>query len=207
MRSYCECWGFPVAQMVIIGQHCRRPRFDPRVGKIPWRREWLPTLVFLPGEFHGQRNLEGYSPQGHKELDTTEQLTLSLSFSCHSAYGILVPQPGIEPEPQQWKHWVLTAGPQGNSLQQYFLYWKFSINELFKFLRWEQLRSSQDWGPSNAHKGPSTANRKAGGDGLTGVSCLWVLVSGVGWIVFSLKIHTVWTLRMWSYLKIESLQI
>ena len=32
------------------------------VGKIPWRREWLPTAVFLPGEFHGQRSLEGYSP-------------------------------------------------------------------------------------------------------------------------------------------------
>ena len=42
------------------------------VGKIPWRREWQPTPVFLPGEAHGQRNLEGYSPWGCKELDTTE---------------------------------------------------------------------------------------------------------------------------------------
>ena len=48
--------------------------------KIPWRREWLPTPVFLPGEFHRQRSLEGYSPWGHKELDTVEQLTLSLSW-------------------------------------------------------------------------------------------------------------------------------
>jgi len=32
------------------------------VGKIPWRREWLPIPVFLPGEFHGQRSLAGYSP-------------------------------------------------------------------------------------------------------------------------------------------------
>jgi len=31
-------------------------------GKIPWRREWLPTPVFLPGEFHGQRSLAGYFP-------------------------------------------------------------------------------------------------------------------------------------------------
>ena len=46
--------------------------------KIPWRREWLPTLVFLPGKFHGQRSLVGYSPWGHKESDMTEQLTLSL---------------------------------------------------------------------------------------------------------------------------------
>ena len=58
---------------------CRRPGFDPWVGKIPWRREWQPTPVFLPGESHGQRKLAGYSPGGHRELDSTEQLTLSLS--------------------------------------------------------------------------------------------------------------------------------
>ena len=42
------------------------------VRKIPWRRKWQPTSVFLPGESHGQRSLVGYSPWGHKELDTTE---------------------------------------------------------------------------------------------------------------------------------------
>ena len=47
---------------------CRRPRFDPWVGKIPWRKEWQPTLVFVPGEFYGQRSLAGYSPWGCKEL-------------------------------------------------------------------------------------------------------------------------------------------
>ena len=41
---------------------CRIPRFDPWVGRIPWRRDCLPTLVFLPREFHGQKNLEGPSP-------------------------------------------------------------------------------------------------------------------------------------------------
>ena len=39
----------------------KRRRFDPWVGKIPWRRAWQPTLVFLPGESHGQRSLVGYS--------------------------------------------------------------------------------------------------------------------------------------------------
>ena len=62
--------------------------FDPWVKKTPWRREWLPTPVFLSGEFQGQRNLAGYSPRGLKELDTTERVTLSLSFlsllSCYS---------------------------------------------------------------------------------------------------------------------------
>ena len=51
---------------------CRRPGFYTQVGKIPWGREWQPTPVFLPGEFHGQRSLVGYSPWGPKELDVTE---------------------------------------------------------------------------------------------------------------------------------------
>ena len=42
-------------------------------GKIPWRRAWQPTPVFLPGESHGHRSMAGYSPWGHKELDTTKQ--------------------------------------------------------------------------------------------------------------------------------------
>ena len=44
----------------------------PWVRMIPWRREWLPTPVFLPGKFYGQRSLAGYSPWGCNELDTTE---------------------------------------------------------------------------------------------------------------------------------------
>ena len=46
----------------------RRPGFEPRVGKIPWRREWLPTPMFLPGESHGQRSLAGYSSWGCKDV-------------------------------------------------------------------------------------------------------------------------------------------
>ena len=67
-----------------IYPQCGRPGFDPWVGKIPWRREWLPTPVLLPGEFHGQRTLAGYSPWGHKEWNTTDQLTLSLSLHVRS---------------------------------------------------------------------------------------------------------------------------
>jgi len=51
---------------------CQRLWLDPWVGKIPWRREWQPTPVFLPGESHGWRSLAGYSPWGRKESDTTE---------------------------------------------------------------------------------------------------------------------------------------
>ena len=42
------------------------------LGKIPWRRAWQPTPGFLPGEFHGERSLEGYSPESCKDLDMTE---------------------------------------------------------------------------------------------------------------------------------------
>ena len=58
---------------------CRRPGFHPWVDKVPWRRNQQPTLVFLPGEFHRQRNLAPYGPWGHKESDTTEQPTLTTS--------------------------------------------------------------------------------------------------------------------------------
>ena len=53
-------------------RRCVRHGFDALVGKIPWRRSWQPTPVFLPGESHCQRSLAGYSPWGRKESDTTE---------------------------------------------------------------------------------------------------------------------------------------
>ena len=62
-----------VAQLAKNRLQCGRPRFDPWAGKIPWRRERLPTPVFWPGEFHGL-----YRPRGRKESDTTEQLSLCI---------------------------------------------------------------------------------------------------------------------------------
>ena len=50
----------------------RRCGSDPWVRKIPWRRKWQLTLLFLPGKSHGEKSLVGYSPWGHKGLDTTE---------------------------------------------------------------------------------------------------------------------------------------
>ena len=69
-------WTSLVAQMVknVPAMQETRVGFS-WVGKIPWRRKWQPTPVFFPGEFHGQRSLVGHRPLGHKELDTTEQLT------------------------------------------------------------------------------------------------------------------------------------
>ena len=55
----------------------RRHGFNPWVEKVPWRRRWQPTPVFLLEKSHGQRSLVGYSPKGCKELEETGQLTLS----------------------------------------------------------------------------------------------------------------------------------
>ena len=75
-----------VAQRLKRLPPCGRPRFNPWVGKIPRRRKWQSTPVFLPGESHGRRSLVGYSPRGRKELDTTERLHLHLLF-CNREQG------------------------------------------------------------------------------------------------------------------------
>ena len=53
--------------------------FDFWVRKIPWRRKWQSTPVFLPGKFHGKRSLVGYSPWGCKETDMTEHACTQMS--------------------------------------------------------------------------------------------------------------------------------
>ena len=80
--SYHGVWNFSWQQWSPGGPtgkeptcHCRRQKrrtFNPWVGKIPWRRAWQPTPVFLPEESCGQRSLAGYSPWGCKESDMTE---------------------------------------------------------------------------------------------------------------------------------------
>ena len=65
--------GFPGGSIIN-----RRHRFNSWVRKIPRRREWLPTTVFLSGEFHGRTSLVSYSPWSCKELDVTERLWASL---------------------------------------------------------------------------------------------------------------------------------
>ena len=50
----------------------KNQNFDPWILKIPWRRKWQPTPVFLPGESHGQRSLAGYNSWSRKESDASE---------------------------------------------------------------------------------------------------------------------------------------
>ena len=60
----------------------RRPRFDPWVRKIPWKKKWQPTPVFLPGESHGQRRLRGYSPWDLKEMGSQRVGLSTVLFWC-----------------------------------------------------------------------------------------------------------------------------
>ena len=69
-------WASLVAQLVKNSPAMWETGFDPWVGKILWRREWLPTPVIWAREFHGQRILAGYNPCGRKAWDTTDQLSL-----------------------------------------------------------------------------------------------------------------------------------
>ena len=59
-------------------RQCKRRRFNPWVGKVSWRRKWLPTPVLLPRKSHGRRSLASYSPWGDTELSTTWWLN-----NCH----------------------------------------------------------------------------------------------------------------------------
>ena len=73
---------------------------DSGVGEIPWRREWQPTPVFLPGDSNGQTSLSGYSPWGLKASDTTKQLA---PHSTQAECGIL--RQGLKtPGGDFWKH-------------------------------------------------------------------------------------------------------
>ena len=74
---YIVIW---VSQVVLVVKNLpadvgnrMRCRLDPWVGKISWRRKWQPiTPVFLPGESHGQKSMEGYRPYGHRESEMSE---------------------------------------------------------------------------------------------------------------------------------------
>ena len=72
-------------------------RFDPWVGKIPWRRAWQSTPVFLPGESHEERSLAGYSPQDHKELEKTRLSDLAQMYRSIPSFPSSLPPPLSEP--------------------------------------------------------------------------------------------------------------
>ena len=97
---------------------------NPWVGKIPWRRQWLPTLVFLPGKSDGQRRLVGCSPWGRKSRTRLKRLTLHFHFeNFGKAWSLLSPDKYADMHPNTRRphililtcvitqtHFILTVG-------------------------------------------------------------------------------------------------
>ena len=85
-----------------VSRH-RRLGFDPWMGKVPWRRRWQPTPVFLPGESHGRRSLAGCTVHGVAETRTCLSLTIPPQFIHHTARvcnGFFIVYRVVPPSPQ-----------------------------------------------------------------------------------------------------------
>ena len=104
--------------------------FDPWGRKIPWSREWQPAPVFLPGKFHGQRSLAGYSPWGCKEWDMTEHAHIcsALKTNCYFILSVTWAPNNIQGSLGN----VGTTGWMPLSLPVYVSFVKYKINMIFK---------------------------------------------------------------------------
>ena len=130
---------------------CRGHEFDPWVGKIPWRRKWQPTPVFLTRKFLGQRSLVGYNLWGAKESDTTwwlnnskfRQILICLGLSC-----LLWKNEGMSPlQPWKWLTKILSIRLECNAILiglemglvlsyiSNIIIWSYKLNSLrFKYV-------------------------------------------------------------------------
>ena len=104
---------------------CRRHKrwgFYPLVGKIPWRRPWQPTPVFLPGESHGQRSL-GSSTQGFKESDMTECMRARARTHTHARTHARTPHKhklNVRFFPAKWEAWFLHFNKENETMKELF---------------------------------------------------------------------------------------
>ena len=100
IRTYCgACGKEPTCQC----RRHKRCRFDAWVRKIHWRRAWQPTPVFFLGESQEQRNLAGYSPNHHKDLDTTEATQHARTYSTGNSiqYSVMT-----DMGKESFKEWI-----------------------------------------------------------------------------------------------------
>ena len=108
---------------------CGRCRFNPWVRKSLWSRKWQPTLVFLPGKFHWQRSLAGYSPRGCKELDwTTEHITPNMGY-VRSMWSTILGVGNIKRYlslPSSWEHRAATEKNLGKVYITGYITWSRS---------------------------------------------------------------------------------
>ena len=103
---------------------CRRHRFDPWVEEIPWRRKWQHTPVFLPGKYHGQRSLVGYSPWGCKRVghdlaSNQQQFTLDINNICLWAKPFCFENSGKYLNSKFYFQTAVDVDAASNSLQVY----------------------------------------------------------------------------------------
>jgi len=96
--NYWSSWASRWLSCKDCACQCRRHGFDPWVRKIPWRRKWQPTSVFLPGKSHGQRSLVGYSPWVPKESALTELMS--------RMQGIKIPHAMEQLSPVHHNYWA-----------------------------------------------------------------------------------------------------
>ena len=87
----------------------RRRGFDLWVRKIPWRRKWLPTAVFLPGKFQGQRSRAGYSPWGGKETDAAEHARTECIYTSPNRDTVINTNKGVSMAEEEWGGLAVTS--------------------------------------------------------------------------------------------------
>ena len=80
--------GWEIHRDLQFGVKCRRHGFYPWVRKMPWRRKWQPTSVFLPGKSHGQRRLVGYSPWGRRVRQDSVTNAFFLHFTWDDEHNL-----------------------------------------------------------------------------------------------------------------------
>ena len=150
LTSFFHLWGLPWwLRWQSIHLQCRRPGFKPWVGKILWKREWLPTPVFWPGEFHEQRRLAGYSTWGSKESDMTFTFMTVLGQRVTKKVSLMAQMGKNLPVMQET--WVQSLG-QGDPLEKgmatssSILAWKIPWTEESGGLQsMGSQRSGYDW--------------------------------------------------------------
>ena len=120
--------------------------------EIPQRTEWQPTPVFLPGEFHGQRSLAGYSPWGHKESDTTEQLTHTHTHR-DNLKGFPDGSAGEESTCQcrSWGFDPCSMFPLQEGAQVRCLVWELTPHTLCSEVRKTKQKHILEWGNGGMH--------------------------------------------------------
>ena len=124
-----------------------RPGFDPWVGTIPWRKEWQPTPVFWPGEFHGQRRRVSYSVWGCKASNATEQLMCMSAQTCARAHTH-TQNKEQKTAPGKRNFETFTLPPTKNTkvcILRFIFWFKCQLEVLFeKSGRWERCLTKND---------------------------------------------------------------